>query len=107
MILLRNSVPAELALLAVVHGAGVLFVWRPTVALDLSSWYGAGINGKLQPSLADLGNSFAVVKEMRLNPFTLQTVLQLAVTTLLPVTPLLLTIFPLEEQLDRLLKLLF
>ena len=33
-------------------------------------------------SLADLGNSFDVVRGMRLVPFTMQTVLQLAVTTL-------------------------
>ena len=39
-------------------------------------------------SLADLGNSFEVVKDMRLVPFTLRTVLQLAVVTLLPVAPL-------------------
>jgi hypothetical protein len=58
-------------------------------------------------SLADLGNSFAVVKEMRLVPFTMQTVLQLAVTTLLPVGPLLLTMIPLEELLERLLKIVF
>ena len=36
-------------------------------------------------SLADLGNSFEVVKDMRWAPFTVQTVLQLAVVTLLPV----------------------
>ena len=58
-------------------------------------------------SLADMGNSFAVVKEMRLAPFTLQTVLQLAVVTLLPVGPLLLTMIPLEELLERLLKIVF
>ena len=58
-------------------------------------------------SLADLGNSFAVVKEMRLVPFTTQTLLQLVVTTLLPVAPLLLTMIPLEELLDRLLKIVF
>jgi hypothetical protein len=58
-------------------------------------------------SLADLGNSFAVVKEMRLVPFTLQTVLQLAVTTLLPVVPLMLTMIPLEELVVRLLKIVF
>ncbi len=63
-------------------------------------------SGDIQ-SLADLGNSFAVVREMRWVPFTLQNVLQLAVTTVLPVGPLLLTIFPLEELLDRLLKLVF
>jgi len=63
-------------------------------------------SGDIQ-SLADLGNSFAVVKEMRWVPFTLQNVLQLAVITVLPVGPLLLTIFPLEELLDRLLALVF
>ena len=52
-------------------------------------------------SLADLGNSFEVVKEMRLAPFTLATVLQLAVTTLLPVLPLMLTMISLEELLER------
>jgi len=58
-------------------------------------------------SLADLGNSFEVVKEMRFVPFTLQTALQLAVTTLLPVIPLLLTMISLEELLERLLKVVF
>jgi hypothetical protein len=58
-------------------------------------------------SLADLGNSFEVVKGMRFAPFTLQTVLQLAVTTLLPVLPLMLTMISLEELLERLLKIIF
>lgn len=267
---LRNSIPAELLLIAFVYGVGVLFVWRTTVALDLASWYGSGEGGLLQPSLAgwwlgwvslplfqflllrwyfrlfiwarflwqvsklelrllpthpdrcgglgflsgasnafapvlfaqgvllagvmadkifyvgaqlpafkleivglaalmvfvvfgplvvflpqlaaakregireygllamryarafddkwvrggagadepllgsadiqslaDLGNSFSVVKEMLFVPFTLRSVLQLAVTSVLPVAPLLLTVFPLEELLDRLLKLVF
>ena len=58
-------------------------------------------------SLADLGNSYEVVKGMRLVPFTMKTVVQLAVTTLLPVAPLMLTMISLEECLDRLLKLVF
>jgi hypothetical protein len=58
-------------------------------------------------SLADLANSFEVVKEMRWVPFTMSTVLQLAVTTLLPVLPLTLTMLSLEELIDRLLKLVF
>ena len=58
-------------------------------------------------SLADMGNSFEVVKEMRLAPFTLQSVLQLAVFTLLPVLPLTLTLFSLEQLLDRLLQVVF
>jgi hypothetical protein len=58
-------------------------------------------------SLADLANSFDVVKEMRFAPFTLTTVLHLAVITLLPVLPLTLTMIPLEELLDRLLQVVF
>jgi hypothetical protein len=63
-------------------------------------------SGDIQ-SLADLGNSFAVVENMRLVPFTWRTVLQLAVATLLPVAPLLLTMFSLEQLLGQALKMLF
>jgi hypothetical protein len=55
-------------------------------------------------SLADMGNSYEVVKTMRWTPFTLYTVVQLALTTLLPVLPLGLTMFSAEEFIDRLLK---
>ena len=58
-------------------------------------------------SLADLGHSIEVVKGMRLVPFTMQTVLQLAVATLLPVLPLTLTMISLEELVLRLLKAMF
>jgi len=58
-------------------------------------------------SLADLGNSYEVVKGMRFVPFTGQTVLQLAVTTLVPVVPLMLTMISLEQLLERLLKVVF
>src|SRR6185295_18974279 len=55
-------------------------------------------------SLADLGNSFEVVKGMRAIPFTREAVFQLAVLTLLPLLPLMLTMLSLEELLSRLLK---
>jgi hypothetical protein len=58
-------------------------------------------------SLADLGNSFELVRSTRLLPFTRDMVLQLAVVTLLPVTPLLLTMVSLEELVRRLLQILF
>jgi hypothetical protein len=58
-------------------------------------------------SLADLGNSFEIVKDMRWVPFSMQTVLQLAVATLLPVLPLMLTMISLEELIERLLKIVF
>lgn len=57
-------------------------------------------------SLADMGNSFAIVEDMRWAPFTLKTVLHLAATTLLPVLPLTLTMFSAQELLDRLVKVL-
>jgi hypothetical protein len=57
-------------------------------------------------SLADMGNSFAIVEDMRWAPFTLKTVLHLAATTLLPVLPLTLTMFSAQELLARLLKVL-
>ena len=55
-------------------------------------------------SLADLGNSFEVVKRMRPLPFDLASVVPLAGAMLLPVAPLLLTMFSLEEVLIRLMK---
>ncbi len=58
-------------------------------------------------SLADLGNSFEVVRGMRAFPFTKEALLQLAVVTLLPVTPLVLTLMPLETLLKRLLGVVF
>ncbi len=58
-------------------------------------------------SLADLGNSFEVVRDMRWVPFSMHTVLQLAVATLLPALPLMLTLISLEELVDRLLKIIF
>jgi len=56
-------------------------------------------------SLADLGNSFEFVRSMRAVPFTRDVVLHLAVITLLPVVPLLLTMVSLEELLKGLLKI--
>jgi hypothetical protein len=58
-------------------------------------------------SLADLGNSFELVRSMRVVPFTRDTLVQLAVITLLPLVPLLLTMVSLEELLKGLLKVVF
>ena len=58
-------------------------------------------------SLADLGNSFELVRSMRVVPITRDALLQLAVITLLPVAPLLLTMISLEELLKRLLQVVF
>lgn len=58
-------------------------------------------------SLADLGNSFELIRSMRVVPITRDAVVQLAVITLLPVAPLLLTMISLEELLKRLLQVVF
>ena len=42
---------------------------------------------------------------MRLAPFTVRTLLHLAVVTLLPVAPLMLTMFSVNELFERLLKM--
>ena len=57
-------------------------------------------------SLADLGNSYELVREMRVLPFTRDAVIQLGVITLLPLAPLLLTMIPLEELLKRLVQII-
>jgi len=49
---LRNSVIAEVLMLAFVYGVGVLFIWRTRAAVDVSSWYGGSTAGVLNPSLA-------------------------------------------------------
>jgi len=58
-------------------------------------------------SLADLANGFEVVRSMRVLPFTRDAVVQLAVITLAPVAPLVLTMLSLEELLKRLLQVVF
>jgi hypothetical protein len=58
-------------------------------------------------SLADLGNSYMVVHEMRIVPFGLKDVIRLAVASATPLLPLGLTILSLEELIVRLVKVLF
>jgi hypothetical protein len=58
-------------------------------------------------SLADLGNSYAVIGEMRAVPFGLQDMTRLAAATAAPLVPLGLMIFSLEELVMRLIKILF
>lgn len=53
-------------------------------------------------SLADLGSSFDVVREMRLVPVGRDALLQLAAAILLPIVPLALTMMSLEDLLGRL-----
>ena len=63
-------------------------------------------SGDIQ-SLADLGNSYSVVQEMRVVPFGLHDIGRLAAATAAPLVPLGLTIFSLENLIGRLLKIVF
>ena len=63
-------------------------------------------SGDIQ-SLADLANSYEVVRSMRIAPITRDAVLLLVAATLAPFVPLLLTMMPLEELLTTLLGILF
>jgi AcrR family transcriptional regulator len=63
-------------------------------------------SGDIQ-SLADLGNSFEVLRTMRIAPFTKENILHLVVATLAPVVPMALTMMPMEELLKTLAGVLF
>jgi hypothetical protein len=58
-------------------------------------------------SLADLGNSYGLVRDMRVVPFGLEDITRLAAVTAAPFVPLLLTIWPLEEVIMRIIKVVF
>jgi len=55
-------------------------------------------------SLADLGNSVKVIDEMKLAPVTLEMVLHSAAAVLVPMLPLLLFEFPLQEIAEKILE---
>jgi len=63
-------------------------------------------SGDIQ-SLADLGNSFEVVRTMHMAPVTKDAILRLAAAVLVPIVPLLLTMMPWEELLKKLLGIFF
>ena len=58
-------------------------------------------------SLADLGNSYALVRDMRAIPFGLEDISRLAAATAAPFVPLLLTVFSPEELIMRIVKVVF
>jgi hypothetical protein len=58
-------------------------------------------------SLSDLGNAYNVASGMHLLPFRKETVLQLTIIVALPFLPLLLTMAPLHDIIQRLIKFVF
>lgn len=63
-------------------------------------------SGDIQ-SLADLVNSFEVVRTMQLAPITRDAFIRLVAATLAPIVPLALTMMPFEELVGKLLGILF
>jgi len=63
-------------------------------------------SGDIQ-SLADLGNSYAVVREMRAVPFGTEDALWLLVASVVPMLPLLLTAMPLDQLVTEGIKMVF
>ena len=49
---MRNSIVAELLIIAFVYGIGILVVWRKDLTLDVSSWYGSVANGEMKLTFA-------------------------------------------------------
>jgi hypothetical protein len=94
---------AEYGLLASHYVYGFEQKWIRGDSPDVSELLGTG---DIQ-SLADLGNSNSVTREMRIVPFALDDIVLLAAATAVPLLPLALTIFSLEELLVRLVKILF
>jgi hypothetical protein len=58
-------------------------------------------------SLADLSNSYEVVRTMRIAPITRDAIVRLAAATVIPILPLLLTMMPLETLVKQLVSILF
>ena len=94
---------ADYGLLASRYVEGFEQKWVGRDATDSDELLGSG---DIQ-SLADLGNSYAAVREMRAVPFDLQDIGRLAAATAVPLLPLGLTVFSLEELLTRIVKILF
>jgi hypothetical protein len=57
-------------------------------------------------SMADLDGSFAIVREVKLVPFGKETILRFIIVIAIPLAPLALTTFSLEELLKRLIQVL-
>ena len=98
----KRAGSAEYGLLANRYVFGFEEKWIRSGSSDINELLGTG---DIQ-SLADLGNSYSVVREMSIVPFGLEDIVRLAVATATPLLPLTLTIFSLEELLIRIVKVI-
>lgn len=58
-------------------------------------------------SLADLANSFQVIRDIRAFPFDKETAIQVFLFVIIPILPLVLTMIPLEELIKKLFETIF
>ena len=73
--------------------------WVRGVATDNEPLIGSG---DIQ-SLADLGNSFQIIRDILPFPFGKDTIIQIVALTVLPMLPLVLTMIPLEKLITKLI----
>jgi hypothetical protein len=99
----RRKGLADYGLLARRYVEGFRDKWIPGHGVDSGELLGTG---DIQ-SLADLGNSYNVVQEMRVVPFSLKDLGRLAAATAAPMVPLLLLVWSPEEVIMRVLKVMF
>lgn len=100
------------AKIAGLHEYGIL-ASRYVIAFE-SKWIRGGVSEN-EPligssdiqSLADLANSFQIIRDIQPFPFGKDTVIQLLVFTLMPVIPLVLTMIPLEELIKKFFQVIF
>ena len=85
---LRNSVLAEVLLIAFVYGVGILIVWRRYAVLNTATWYAT-------PSVEGSKLSLAGM------------LIRLVAAKLAPVVPLILTMMPRKELLKKLFGIWF
>ncbi len=101
MDLARRKGLVEYGLLANRYVFGFEKKWIRGGPPDMTELLGSG---DIQ-SLADLGNSYSVIGEMRVVPFGMSDMMRLAGATAAPLVPLMLTKFSLEEVVTRLVKI--
>jgi hypothetical protein len=99
----KRKTLAEYGLLASRYVFGFEEKWIRRGAPDTADLLGSG---DIQ-SLADLGNSYSVIRDMRVVPFGIRDVARLAAATAAPLLPLALTVVSFDELVTRLIKVVF
>src|SRR5215471_129265 len=99
----RRTGLAQYGLLAQRYVEGFQQKWIDNASADSGELLGTA---DIQ-SLADLGNSYGLVRDMRMVPFGLDDITRLAAVTATPFLPLLLTVWSPEELIMRIVKVVF